>query len=79
MDFWLKRGLDGFRIDAICFIYERADFADEPESGEAGFVPTDYSYWKHVCTRDQPENVDLAKELEEFVNSYKKTESDTPK
>lgn len=42
--FWLRKGADGFRIDAIPFIFESAENADgyyddEPRSGECNDDP----------------------------------------
>ncbi|XP_050443588.1 maltase A3-like [Adelges cooleyi] len=76
MRFWLDRGLDGFRIDAICHVYEKEDFADEPLSGKPGVLPTDYLYLDHPYTMQLPENVGLVKEWDELIYSYKKKESD---
>lgn len=30
--FWLDKGVDGLRMDAIQHLYERQDYADAPES-----------------------------------------------
>ncbi len=31
--FWLDRGVDGFRVDAISKLYEKEHLKDEPPSG----------------------------------------------
>lgn len=44
MRFWLRKGVDGFRIDAVPFIFESAEkedgsYKDEPLSGECSDDP----------------------------------------
>ena len=48
LDFWMARGVDGFRVDAILFAVENASFADEPPSGDPNALPNEYSYLKYI-------------------------------
>lgn len=34
MEFWLKKGIDGFRLDSISLISKKQDFPDDPTAGE---------------------------------------------
>ena len=37
MEFWLKKGIDGFRLDSISLISKKQDFPDDPAAGENGY------------------------------------------
>lgn len=37
MEFWLKKGIDGFRLDSISLISKKQDFPDDPTTGENGY------------------------------------------
>lgn len=37
MEFWLKKGIDGFRLDSISLISKKQDFPDDPTVGENGY------------------------------------------
>lgn len=37
MEFWLKKGIDGFRLDSISLISKKQDFPDDPASIENGY------------------------------------------
>ncbi|XP_055842743.1 maltase A2-like [Episyrphus balteatus] len=75
LKFWLDRGVDGFRIDAVPHMYEKiledGTFPDEPLSGE-----TDDSncqdFLKHIYTQEQYETVELLYEWREFLDEYKR-------
>ncbi|XP_017105817.2 maltase A2 [Drosophila bipectinata] len=74
LKFWLDRGVDGFRIDAVPHIYERRDadgsYPDEPISGWSS-NPEAYDYHDHIYTKDQPATVDLMYEWRAFLDAYR--------
>ncbi|XP_039501929.1 maltase A2 [Drosophila santomea] len=74
LKFWLDRGVDGFRIDAVPHIYEHRNadgsYPDEPVSGW-GSDPNAYDYHDHIYTKDQPATVDLMYEWREFLDNYR--------
>ena len=37
MEFWLKKGIDGFRLDSISLISKKQDFPDDPAAIENGY------------------------------------------
>lgn len=57
--FWLKRGIDGFRIDAVPHLFEVDDLRDEPRSNAPGSTPHDYTYLEHIYTKDDPRAYEL--------------------
>ncbi|XP_068145407.1 maltase A2 [Drosophila tropicalis] len=73
LKFWLDRGVDGFRIDAVPHIYEyryaNGSYPDEPVSGWSS-DPTAYEYHDHIYTKDQPATVELMYEWREFLEQY---------
>ncbi|XP_076302365.1 alpha-glucosidase-like [Lasioglossum baleicum] len=51
--FWLKKGIDGFRMDAIPFLFEDDRFLDEPLTGNTDDA-NKFEYTKKIYTQDQP-------------------------
>ncbi|VVC30063.1 Glycoside hydrolase superfamily,Glycosyl hydrolase, family 13, catalytic domain [Cinara cedri] len=61
ISYWLGRGVDGFRFDAVNYIYEREDLLDEDRSYIPGIYESDYDYLNHTSTLDQPETYEMVK------------------
>uniref|UniRef100_T1PAI4 alpha-glucosidase n=1 Tax=Musca domestica TaxID=7370 RepID=T1PAI4_MUSDO len=74
LEYWLDRGVDGFRIDAVPHIFEKRNddgsFPDEPVSGWSS-DPNSYDYHDHIYTKDQYPTVELLYEWREFLDSYR--------
>lgn len=79
MRFWLRKGVNGFRLDAVPFLFEaqkNADgvYDDEPLSGECGDDLEAYCRLKHTKTMDLDETYDMIYEFrkvteeKEFLN-----------
>ncbi|CAG9805325.1 unnamed protein product [Chironomus riparius] len=73
--FWLDRGIDGVRVDAIPYIfetqYENGTFPDEPVSG----LCTDVEgtcYHNHIHTKDLVETYNLVYDWHDLFVSYTK-------
>jgi alpha-glucosidase len=66
--FWIERGVDGFRVDAVPHIVEDAEFTDEERTYYEGVPPTSYDYLYHVHTTNRPETYDIIKEWRAFVD-----------
>lgn len=62
--------MDGFRFDAVNYLFERNDLADEPKSNKLGYLDTDYDSLKHECTTDQPETYEMVKIWRELLDDY---------
>lgn len=75
--YWLGRGVDGFRFDAVNYLFEREDLADEPKSNKIGYLDTDYDSLVHTSTLDQPETYDMVREWRLLLDSYRTSERKT--
>ncbi|XP_030573710.1 maltase A3 [Drosophila novamexicana] len=69
--FWLRKGVFGFRIDAVPHVFEVApdsngDWPDEPRN-EYVSDPEDYSYLDHIYTTNQPETIDLVYQFRQVI------------
>ncbi len=62
-NFWLKRGVDGFRVDAIEHLIEDSDFRDEPDNPDYVAGKGDpYRAFQHIYTKGH-------KDLKSYVNN----------
>ncbi|EDW60849.1 maltase A1 [Drosophila virilis] len=76
--FWLSKGVAGFRIDAIPYLFEidldrYNQYPDEALSNDTSCPdPDDACYLTHVYVQDQPETVDMIYQWREVVDEYRK-------
>jgi alpha-glucosidase len=68
--FWLARGVDGFRLDAINFAMHDASLADNPPVLEAGERKRPFDYQHHVHNQSQPALVPFLESLSNVVRSF---------
>ncbi len=74
--FWLDRGVDGLRLDAINFCFHDARLRDNPAKPEAlrngrGFSPDNpYAFQYHYHNNTQPENLAFLEELRALLDRY---------
>ena len=54
LTFWIEKGVDGFRMDAVPFLFEDSKFRDEPRSYLTS-DPEDYLYLVHIFTWNYPQ------------------------
>lgn len=66
MDFWLKKGVDGFRIDVLNFAYKDELFRNNPAC--LGRRP--YEMQRHIYDRDRPEAVEIGKKMRGLIDRY---------
>ncbi len=75
-DFWLKRGIDGFRLDVINFCFHDKELRDNPprESGSKYATQfegdTPYSAQQHIYDKSQPENLEFIAKIRKITNQY---------
>nr|BAP18685.1 sucrose hydrolase [Samia ricini] len=76
MRFWLDKGADGFRLDALPYLIEAnpADhegrYPDDPLSGLIQFEPHQLGYTIPIYTKDLIELYDIVYEWREFIDQY---------
>lgn len=68
--FWLDRGIDGFRIDAIPHMFEDSNYPDEPWSGDTSAQDFEYHYLNHIYSKDQPLTFDMVYQYRQLVDDY---------
>ncbi|NML04174.1 alpha-glucosidase [Sphingomonas sp. G-3-2-10] len=69
--FWLDRGVDGFRLDAINFAVHDAQLRDNPPAPDTGRIrtrPSDYQL--PTYTRNQPELPAFFEKLRALIDGY---------
>lgn len=64
--FWFKRGVAGFRLDAVDRIYEDPDFRDEP----VNINPDGTQTLEEIYTRDLPELHNVLRHLRTLSDEY---------
>lgn len=72
IEFWLDKGVDGFRLDIFHVIYKDSEFRDNP--WHWSYIPKDDQrgfFTKWIYTINQPETIELARELRQLLNGYK--------
>jgi alpha-glucosidase len=74
--FWLDKGVDGFRIDAVPSLFEVSadsggNYPDEPKSGNTD-DPNDPAYLNHIYTQDQTETIDMVYQWRAVMDEYQK-------
>jgi len=76
IEFWLKRGVDGFRLDAINFCYHDASLADNPakppelRQGRGFSEDNPYAFQYHYHNNTQPENLIFIESIRELLDQY---------
>ncbi|WP_223846218.1 alpha-glucosidase family protein [Wenzhouxiangella sp. AB-CW3] len=74
--FWLDRGVDGFRLDAINFCYQDRKLRDNPAKPAhlrtgRGFSPDNpYAYQFHYYNNTQPENITFIERIRQLLDQY---------
>ncbi|KAG5676142.1 hypothetical protein PVAND_005993 [Polypedilum vanderplanki] len=70
--FWLKKGVYGFRVDAINHLFEVEDFIDEPVNAFDP-DPKSYGHLFHYYTVDLNEVYDVVYQWRDLLDDFKKT------
>lgn len=75
LEFWLERGVDGFRLDAINHAFHNRSLADNPprpqELDENGLPPVNtYLYQWHIHDKSQPENLVFLQRVHQLMDRY---------
>ncbi|GGN03206.1 MULTISPECIES: alpha-glucosidase [Shewanella] len=76
VEFWLKKGVDGFRLDAITFCYHDEQLRDNPakpkdkRQGRGFSEDNPYAYQYHYYNNDRPQTIQFIEELRQLINRY---------
>jgi alpha-glucosidase len=74
--FWLKRGVDGFRLDTINFYFHDRDLRDnpalDPSRRNASTAPAvnPYNFQEHLYDKNRPENLEFLKRFRAVLNEF---------
>ena len=70
MEFWLDKGVDGFRIDVLWHLIKDEDFRDNPPNPD--WKPEEGPYKKLLATysTDQPEVHEIVRKMRALLNRY---------
>jgi alpha-glucosidase len=69
--FWLDRGVDGFRIDALNFGMHNQDLTDNPVETNFKRPPTrPFDFQRHTENMSQPEIVPFIEDLRSVIDGY---------
>jgi neutral and basic amino acid transporter 1 len=74
LEFWLEKGVDGFRVNSPAFLFEDPDFSDEPGI-PACVDPNAYHCLDHVYTRNQADVYEIILEWKALLSDWSKTTS----
>lgn len=66
--FWMDKGADGFRVDAINHLFEIQDLRDEPR--DQCDDPESYCYTQHIYTKDLLETYDMIGQWRKVLDDY---------
>ncbi|XP_053662156.1 maltase 2-like [Anopheles marshallii] len=67
--FWLRKGVAGFRIDAVNHLFEVEGFPDEPETG-TDRDPLSYGFTHHIYTKDLLEGYDMVYQWRKLLDDW---------
>jgi alpha-glucosidase len=76
VEFWLKRGVDGLRLDAINFCFHDKALRSNPVKPEEerkgrGFsLDNPYAFQKHIYDNTRPENIAFLEKLRALMDRY---------
>jgi len=74
--FWLDKGVDGLRLDAINFCFHDKQLRDNPPKpkekrvGRGFSADNPYAFQYHLYNNTQPENLDFLQDLRELLDRY---------
>lgn len=69
---WMSRGVDGFRIDAVPYLFEKMPLEDEPLSNNTNCASSqDHCYLNHPYTSDQQETFEMIYQWRAVTDKFK--------
>uniref|UniRef100_A0A6V7LVJ2 alpha-glucosidase n=1 Tax=Bracon brevicornis TaxID=1563983 RepID=A0A6V7LVJ2_9HYME len=77
LTFWLDHGVDGFRIDAINYLFEDMQYLDEPKIYRPDLPSDDYDTLDHIYSKDQNETYTMLKAWRKLLDTHSKKDKET--
>ncbi|XP_001604459.1 maltase 1 [Nasonia vitripennis] len=77
--FWLSKGIDGFRVDAVPHIFEKEGFPDEPLSHKPGVTSQNHNYLEHIYVKDDQRSYDLIKTWRKVLDDWSDSHNEDEK
>ena len=74
--FWLQRGVDGFRLDAVNYYFSDQALRDNPalppdqRNGMLAPLVNPYNHQQHLFSKSQPENLDFLTRFRSVLDDY---------
>ena len=68
--FWLDRGVDGFRIDAINFAMHDPELRDNPPALDGGKRTRPFDFQQHLYNQSHPDIVKFLERIRELTDGY---------
>ncbi|XP_033319548.1 alpha-glucosidase-like [Bombus bifarius] len=79
LTFWMDRGVDGFRIDAINLMFEDINFRDEPSANRTDIPSDDYDSLLHIYTLDQNETYGTLNSWRKLMDDHSNRTNSDPR
>lgn len=70
MRFWLKRGVDGFRLDTVNFYVHDKRLRNNPASEWEDFPGNPYGAQIHLYSKTRPENLKVLRKLRKLTDEF---------
>ncbi len=72
MEFWLKRGVDGFRLDTVNFYVHDTQLRSNPPQTRNEPLPAvnPYEMQQHIYDKNRPENVGFLEQMRALMDRY---------
>lgn len=70
MEFWLKRGVAGFRLDVVNHYFKDQEFRNNPFRFWGWQFPRPYELQSHIFDKNRPEMHGLLRDLRKLLDSY---------
>jgi len=75
--FWLAKGADGFRVDAVYHLFEDKELRNEQRSYDLNALPGDYKSLVHNLTSNLPETYEMVMQWRELLDEYDRKDGNT--
>lgn len=77
--FWLSHGVDGFRMDAVPYLFEDSLFRNEPYVDENIKNSKMYDSLIHIYSMDRPKTYEMIGQFRKVLDDFAKEHNTPPK